>query len=165
MRASAGFCGFMADSAVNAAVEYTGCFEHGVDGSFRVMIPSVWRPQDKDALFTMIPWPLKRPDHLLVLPPDRWETALAKLKSSFSLTSTQGAVVQRAIASSAVRKKLDDAGRLCLGEKLAGLVNVTSKAALVGGLDKFEVWEPSRLSGTLSQIDQVPDEMLEGLMI
>jgi DNA-binding transcriptional regulator/RsmH inhibitor MraZ len=155
----------MADAAVNGAVEFTGSFEHGVDGSFRIMLPSAWRLPDKDAIFTMIPWPLKRPDHLLVLPPDRWQVALQRLKESFSLTSTSGAVVQRAVASSAVRKKLDDTGRLCLGEKLAGIIHVTNKASLVGCLDKFEIWEPGRLSAAKDLINQVPDEMLEGLMI
>jgi MraZ protein len=155
----------MAESPVQSAIEYTGSFEHGVDGSFRVMVPAGWRLSDKDALLTMIPWPLKCPDHLLVLPPERWQIALENLKSGFSLTSTQGALVQRVFASSAVRKKLDDAGRLCLGEKLAGIIGVTNKAALVGGIDKFEIWEPGRLGTSIEQIHNVPDELLEKLPI
>jgi len=155
----------MADTPGQGAIEYTGSVEHGVDGSFRVMVPSAWRPADKEALLTMIPWPLKRPDHLLVLPPERWETALANLKSGFSLTSTQGALVQRVFASSAVRKKLDDAGRLCLGETLAGIIGVSNRASLAGGLDKFEIWEPGRLAASLGQIHDIPDETLESLTV
>ena len=129
------------------------------------MVPACWRPADKDALLTMIPWPLKRPDHLLVLPPERWQTALQNLKSGFSLTSTQGALVQRVFASSAVRKRLDDAGRLCIGEKLAGIIGVTKKASLAGGLDKFEIWEPARFADSLRQIQDIPDEIFESLTV
>jgi division/cell wall cluster transcriptional repressor MraZ len=155
----------MADAAANNSGDYTGTFEHGVDASFRVMLPSTWHPADKDTLFTMIPWPVKDPDHLLVLPPDRWELVKQRLKETFSLTSKVGSVVLRAITGSAVRKKLDDAGRLCLGEKLAKLVHLNGKAALVGCNDTFEIWEPGRLATVQGLIHEVPDETLENLRI
>ena len=155
----------MADSETSATGEFTGQFEHGVDGSHRVMVPREWRPVDRNTVFTMLPWPLKRPDHLLVLPPERWASAQQRLKSGFSLTSRQGAVVLRALAGSAVRKPLDDAGRLCLGEKLTGSLGLSAKAVLVGCLDHFEIWEPGRLTQTLGEIEQVADDTLEQLMI
>lgn len=155
----------MADEAANSAVEFTGRFEHGVDGSHRVMIPREWRPADGKTVFTILPWPLKRPDHLLVLPPERWQSAQQRLKTGFSLTNTHGAVVQRAVAGSAVRKPLDDAGRLCLGEKLTALLGLSGKAGLVGCLDRFEIWEPGKLEETMGAIEQVADETLEQLMI
>ena len=155
----------MADTETSATGEYTGRFEHGVDGSHRVMVPREWRPADSSTVFTILPWPLRRPDHLLVLPPERWASAQQRLKTGFSLTSRQGAVVQRAVAGSAVRKPLDDAGRLCLGEKLTGLLGLSGKAGLVGCLDRFEIWEPGRLAETLGEIEQVAEETLEQLMI
>ncbi len=163
----AGSLGVMTDEATLVTTdEYTGTFEHGVDSSFRVMLPSHWRPADKDTLFTMIPWPLKQPDHLLVLPPARWELAKHRLKESFSLTSKKGAAVLRAMTGSAVRKKLDDAGRLCLGEKLAELVHISNKAALVGCNDTFEIWQPTRLAEVQANaLQQVPDSELEQLML
>lgn len=156
---------FMADAANNSSGDYTGTYEHGVDASFRVMLPSTWHPEDKETLFTMIPWPLKQPDHLLVLPPDRWELAKLRLKESFSLTSRVGAAVLRAMAGSAVRKKLDDAGRLCLGEKLAKIAHIKNKAALVGCNDTFEIWEPGRLAEAQCLIQEVPDETFENLRL
>lgn len=129
------------------------------------MLPSAWHPADKDTVFTMIPWPLKKPDHLLVLPPSRWELAKQRLQESFSLTSKVGTVVLRAMIGSAVQKKLDDAGRLCIGEKLAKLIRLTHKAALVGCSDSFEIWEPGRLAEVQNLILEVPDETLEGLKI
>ena len=129
------------------------------------MVPREWRPADNSTVFTILPWPLKRPDHLLVLPPVRWASAEQRLKSGFSLTSKQGALVQRVVAGSAVRKPLDDAGRLCLGEKLTGLVSLSGKAGLVGCLDRFEIWEPGRLAEAMGEIEQVPDETLDQLMI
>lgn len=157
----------MADEATLVTTdEYTGTYEHGVDSSFRIMLPSHWRPADKDTMFTVIPWPLKMPDHLLVLPPARWELAKQRLKESFSLTSQKGAAVLRAMAGSAVRKKLDDAGRLCLGEKLAAVVQVSNKAALVGCNDTFEIWEPGRLAAAQAKVlQEVSDSELEQLML
>ncbi len=155
----------MAEPETSVASEYTGRFEHGVDGSHRIMVPREWRPADPATVFTVLPWPLKRPDHLLVLPPERWASAQQRLKAGFSLTSKQGAIVQRAVAGSAVRKPLDETGRLCLGEKLTGLLGLSGKAGLVGCLDRFEIWEPGQLAQTLGEIDQVPEETLEQLMI
>ncbi|MCZ7639597.1 MAG: division/cell wall cluster transcriptional repressor MraZ [Verrucomicrobia bacterium] len=97
--------------------------------------------------------------------PERWQSAQQRLKTGFSLTNTHGAVVQRAVAGSAVRKPLDDAGRLCLGEKLTALLGLSGKAGLVGCLDRFEIWEPGKLEATMGAIEQVADETLEQLMI
>jgi division/cell wall cluster transcriptional repressor MraZ len=152
-------------AATTNSDDFVGTHEHGVDSSFRVMLPSAWHPADKETVFTMIPWPLKEPDHLLVLPPHRWELAKQRLQESFSLTSKVGTVVLRAMIGSAVQKKLDDAGRLCIGEKLAKLIKLTNKAALVGCSDSFEVWEPGRLAEVQKLILEVPDETLEGLKI
>lgn len=155
----------MAATETSAEGTYTGEFEHGVDGSHRVMVPREWRPADNNTVFTILPWPLKQPDHLLVLPPERWARAEQRLKSGFSLTNKQGAVLQRVVAGKAVRKPLDDAGRLCLGEKLTGLLGLQGKAGLVGCLDRFEIWEPGRLAVAMNEIEQVPDDTLDQLMI
>ncbi len=111
----------MAETAVNDAVEFTGLFEHGVDSSFRIMLPGAWRFDGKETTFYLVPWPLKAPDHLLALPPDRWRLAKERLREKFSLTSSVGTVVQRAFASSSVERKLDDNGRLCLGKESSSL--------------------------------------------
>lgn len=153
----------MADVAVQQPIQFTGTFEQTVDASFRLVIPSALRLPDKEALYSMIPWPMKTPECLLVLPPDRWQQALEKLKTNYSLTNPYGALFQRVFAGSAVRKKLDEIGRLCIGEKLAAMFNISAKATLVGRIDVFEIWEPGTLQRSLGRIQDVPDSEFDKL--
>jgi DNA-binding transcriptional regulator/RsmH inhibitor MraZ len=146
-------------------VEYTGNYEHGVDGSFRVMVPSPWRPEDKEMVFSMVPWPIQQPSHIRVMPPERWRLMLKRIRENNLLSGDEISTVERRIAATTVKKRIDDVGRLCVGEKLAEQFGITAKAMLVGGLDKFEIWEPARFAATDGDVLQLPSKPLGDLRL
>ena len=154
-------------SAVGTSVTglYTGCFTHGVDSSARVMLPSVWRPSDPDTVFAVIPWPLDKPEYLLVLPPARWQVMVERLKANASLTNSTSARFERQLAGSTDLMKMDKVGRFCLGEKLTAGVGIGKEATLVGRLDKFEIWDAAKRTAVQAQEPPIPAEQLESLMI
>ena len=106
------------------------------------MFPAKWRPSDSNTKFTIIPWPIGKEDRLLVLPPERWREMVAKLKSR-SLSDQRAAALEQEIAENAVQVTLDKVGRICLPEAQTSRVGISKEAALVGRLDKFEIWEPN----------------------
>ncbi len=93
--------------------------------------------------FTIILWPIAVEDYLLVLPPERWNVLLENLKK-LSLSNEKAAALERVIGSTSDRLNLDDAGRLRIPEKFASTVGIEKEAALVGRIDKFEIWNPAR---------------------
>ena len=120
-------------------------FRFGVDASRRVMIPSKWRPEEKhkNVEFHVILWPIVEKEYLLVLPPDRWQVLLDKLKGS-SLNNRSMAALEREIARNSAPVKLDSVWRLTLPEGLAAGADITDEALFVGRLNKFEIWNPKR---------------------
>ncbi len=126
---------------------FHGDFTFGVDGSRRVMIPAKWRPEDKSIEFHVILWPIVTKEFLLVLPPERWQMVLEKLKGS-SLNNRALAAYEREIARNSAPLELDKVGRFCLPEKLAAQAGIKDEALFVGRLSKFEIWSPKRFKTT-----------------
>ena len=126
---------------------FHGEFSFGVDGSRRVMIPAKWRPEDKSIEFHVMLWPIVTKEYLLVLPPERWQMVLDKLKGS-SLNNRSLAAYEREVARNSAPLELDKFGRFCLPEKLATQAGIKDEALFVGRLSKFEVWSPKRFKAT-----------------
>ena len=129
---------------------FHGNYAHGVDGSRRVMIPSKWRPKTPKVVFTVILWPIQVEEFLLVLPPERWQVMLDKLKGG-SLQDRRQAMLERVIGSTSAPMTLDKQGRFCLPENLAGTVGIGKEAEFVGRLDKFEIWSPERYRESVAE--------------
>jgi MraZ protein len=91
----------------------------------------------------VILWPLTGPEYLLVLPPSRWEV-LQKNLEALSLTDEQAATVERLIGSSTSMRSMDSYGRLPLPEEEAKKLGIDAEATLIGRMNKFEIWGPSR---------------------
>jgi len=125
---------------------YLGQHLRGVDHG-RVILPVEWRAQGAPTDFMVIVWPLTGPDYLLVLPPARWEI-LQKNLEALSLTDEQAATVERLIGSSTSLRSLDSYGRLPLPEEEAKKLGIDGEATLVGRMNKFEVWGPSRYAAS-----------------
>ena len=129
---------------------FHGNFRHGIDSSRRVMIPAKWRPRDKNLVFTVILWPINVEDFLLVLPPERWQVMLDKLKTK-SLHDKRVATLERVIGASSVPLSLDTIGRFVLPENLAKAACIEKEAEFVGRLDKFEIWSPKRFGAATAE--------------
>jgi MraZ protein len=126
------------------SLQYLGKYPRGVDTSRRVMLPSEWRVESAATEFTILLWPARSPEYLLVLPPDRWRQVLERLGQE-SLTNDSAAAVERFISSNSYAKTLDSYGRLPLPDEAARTAGIRSEAVLVGRINKFEIWEPGRL--------------------
>jgi MraZ protein len=135
----------------NGPVPYLGQHLRGVDHG-RVILPVDWRPAHSPKDFTVLVWPVTTREYLLVLPPSRWEVIQKNLED-LSLTDDQAAVVERLISSSTFMRSLDNYGRLPLPEEATKSLGIESEAMLVGRLNKFEVWNPSRFATKLANPD------------
>jgi MraZ protein len=130
---------------------YLGQHHRGVDHG-RVILPVEWRGEGSPRDLMVIVWPITSREYLLVLPPSRWEV-LQKNLEELSLTDEQAATVERLIGSSTTMRSLDSYGRLPLPEDSAKNLGIESEAMLIGRMNKFEVWSPSRYSATLGNPD------------
>ncbi len=132
----------MADDE-NTIRDFHGEVLYSLDASRRVMLPSDWRPTDKKVVFRVILWPIGAGQHLLVLPPARWNVMLEKLRAK-SLMDVRVAALERTIGATSAALVMDAQGRLCLPDKLAAAAGLEKEALFVGRLDKFEIWNPQR---------------------
>jgi MraZ protein len=132
------------ESGDNSVAVYNGHFTHGVDEKRRVQIPAKWRPAKAEVELTLIFWTKpKEGPCLRVLPP----SALAKLMRDLDAvpnTETSKGNLKRYIGKNSAQVTLDKAGRICLPEQMATAAGITKDAVLVGVMDKFEIWSPTR---------------------
>jgi MraZ protein len=63
----------------------------------------------------------------------------------------QKPVLKRMIGSFSTSMKLDAAGRLTVPEDMAMQADISNQAVLVGMVDRFEIWSPSRYSEAKAQ--------------
>jgi len=141
---------------------FHGNFPYGLDTNRRVMVPAIWRPKKPGVLFTVILWPIKAEEYLLVLPPERWKVMLDKLKTK-SLQDKRVASFERSLGSTSAQLTLDRVGRFCLPEHLTRPAGIEKQAVFVGRLDKFEIWNPDRLEASTSQDKTVAAEVADEL--
>ena len=134
-------------------------FRHGIDGSRRVMLPAKWRPKDAGMVFRVLPWPVNVQECLLVLPPERWDLMVQKLKLT-KMQDPRVAALERVLGGTSAALTLDKVGRLCLPENLAKAAALEREAVFVGRLDKFEIWSPARY-----QVSTVQDKILAASVI
>jgi len=128
---------------------FQGEFLHGVDTGRRVMIPKAWRPENPKLLFAALLWPIGVEAYLIVLPPDRWQSLLEKMKTG-RLTDERAAKLERTIATTSAPLLLDKVGRFALPENLAAAAGITKEAQFVGRLYQFEIWSPKRYQAAVS---------------
>jgi MraZ protein len=148
----------------NGTVPYLGQHLRGVDRG-RVILPVEWRGEDAPKDFKVIVWPVTTRDYLLVLPPARWEMIQRNLEG-LSLADEQAAMVERLISSSTSLGSVDRYGRLGLPEEAAKKLGIEKEAMLVGRLNKFEVWSPSRFAEALARpTDQLIADALKSIKL
>ncbi len=123
---------------------YNSCHRHGVDEKRRVQIPAKWRPSQEGTELTLVVWPKHQAGTCLrVLPPEQ----MAKLKSDIDAMPNSDAhkvILKRFIGSESTQVALDKAGRVCLPEEMTRAAGIEDEVVLVGLLDRFEIWNPSR---------------------
>jgi MraZ protein len=123
---------------------YNSTFRHGVDEKRRVQIPAKWRPSKDGVELTLILWPMpKEGPCLKVLPPKQMADTLREIVAMPN-SDPQKPILRRFIGSESVQVTLDKAGRICLPEAMTEQAGIRNEVMLVGCLDRFEIWEPTR---------------------
>ena len=123
---------------------YNSCYRHGVDEKRRVQIPAKWRPEEDGVELTMILWPKHQAGNCLrVLPPREMAQLMADI-DAMPNGDPNKVVLKRFIGSESVQVSLDKAGRICLPDEMAKAAGIKDEVMLVGLLDRFEIWNPTR---------------------
>ena len=125
-------------------IQFYSRFAHGVDEKRRVQIPARWRPEEENTQLTVIVWPQHKAGTCLrVLPP----TELVKLVADIEAMpkgDPKKVALRRFIGSESVQVTLDKAGRIVLPDDLARSADIQDQALLVGCIEHFEIWNPTR---------------------
>jgi MraZ protein len=123
---------------------YNSCYRHGVDEKRRVQVPAKWRPEEDGVELTMIFWPKNQAGSCLrVLPPLEMAQLMADI-DAMPNGDPNKVVLKRFIGSESVQVSLDKAGRICLPDEMARAAGIKDEVMLVGLLDRFEIWNPTR---------------------
>ncbi len=122
---------------------YYGRSRHGIEKSYRLLVPKEWRMEGGPKQFLVIPWPWEKEvnDYLMVLPMTRYATVLDRLKQH-SFNNDKVADFKRVVGSSSKKVEFDGFGRLALSETLLREAGIANEAELVGCIDHFEIWNP-----------------------
>ena len=128
----------------SAKTYYNSVYRHGVDEKRRVQVPAKWRPSRAGVEFTLMLWPKSQEGPCLrVLPPEPM-AKLVRTVDDMSNSDPNKVVLKRFIGSESVQVTLDKGGRICLPEEMARAAGIQDEAVLVGLLDRFEIWNPTR---------------------
>ena len=123
---------------------FNSTYRHGLDEKRRIQVPSMWRPSEPGVEFTLIVWPQRTEGPCLrVLPPKE----MAQLMESLdAMPNDDGkkTILKRIIGSESTQVALDKAGRICVPEEMAQAAGIKTEVILVGLLDRFEIWDPTR---------------------
>jgi len=134
----------MSDAQTKEPTYYNSCYRHGVDEKRRVQVPAKWRPEEDGVELTMILWPKHQAGNCLrVLPPLEMAQLMADI-DAMSNGDPNKVVLKRFIGSESVQVSLDKAGRICLPDEMARAAGIKDEVVLVGLLDRFEIWNPTR---------------------
>ena len=120
---------------------YTGLFRHALDDKNRLTIPSAWRyAHSAEDAFLATPHP---DGYIAVLPPSEVEKLRAKI-AGMALSDGAGQDFVSRFFSQTHSLWFDKSGRMNLSPELLMHSNITKEAVLVGGLTKFNIYNPER---------------------
>jgi len=134
----------MSDTQTKELTVYNSSYLHGVDEKRRVQVPAKWRPEEAGVELTVILWPKHQAGNCLrVLPPLEMAQLMADI-DAMPNGDPNKVVLKRFIGSESVQVSLDKAGRICLPDGMARAAGIKDEVMLVGLLDRFEIWNPTR---------------------
>ncbi len=122
---------------------FLGTFDRPVDEKRRVQVPSDWRPVE-GMRFALIVWPedeLKT--RLRVLPVSELKE-LMQVIDSWASGDEDRRLLKQHVGAASTFVAADKTGRICIPEVMAEEAGLRDRVRLVGGVDKFEIWNPER---------------------
>jgi len=140
-----------------AVAMFRGRYEHAVDGKGRVSVPSGFRVE-LQRRSESAPIITPHQDHLVLHPADAWEKTEQELLAMPDLDPD----VQRyrlLMLGDATACPIDGQGRILMPAFMRSLAALDGKAAIVGVLDRIEIWSPARYEETrrttLLRLDEI----------
>jgi MraZ protein len=130
---------------------FVGDFTHTLDPKKRLTIPSVWRAQvgEPMSLFVL-------PDFyhkcLNVFPASVMREKLEKIRRH-SMSDKRAMEFARVLGAASDLVPWDNQGRIRIKDKLLEFAGLSERVALVGALDKFQLWDPEKRPDS-GEIDQ-----------
>ncbi|MCX7009866.1 MAG: hypothetical protein NTY53_21930 [Kiritimatiellaeota bacterium] len=134
------------EQSAAAMAGFIGHYVHALDGKKRLTIPSEWRTLTGDpAQLIVLPSvsDSEAEQCLWVYPVREWNLRLSRLRQVSSADES----VRRAMRVLASRSEMltwDAAGRLRVRDELLKHAGLTGQVMLVGGFERFELWEPEQ---------------------
>jgi MraZ protein len=120
---------------------YTGLFRHTLDDKSRLTIPSAWRSAHGDSdTFLATPHP---DGYIAVLPPAEVEKLYEKA-SQKALTDRDAQDAFARFFAASLAFTFDKQGRISLTDELRRHAEIDKDAVLVGSLNKFSIYSPTR---------------------
>jgi MraZ protein len=125
-------------------IQYYSRYPHGVDEKRRVQIPAKWRPEEENTQLTVIVWPQHKAGTCLrVLPPEELNKLVSDIEA-MPKGDPKKVALRRFIGSESIQLTLDKAGRIVLPDGPARAADIQNEALLVGCIEHFEIWNPTR---------------------
>jgi len=129
---------------------YAGEHRHNLDAKKRLTVPSKWRfSGDESALYLAFPDPS---GCVTIYPPAMVEQFREKL-TSVSLGDVEGQRAIMKLLRKAEQFTFDKSGRINLNDRLYTHAGIDKEVVLVGTVNKFHLWEPSRYESYLDAED------------
>ena len=133
-------------SAATTTQIYNSTYRFAVDDKRRIQIPAMWRPGESSVQLSLIVWPQRAEGPCLrVLPPKEMAELMAQL-DAMPNTDRNKTTLKRIIGSESTQVTLDKGGRITVPEDMARMagIEIGEEVVLVGLLDRFEIWDPTR---------------------
>ena len=120
---------------------YTGLYRHTLDDKNRLTIPSSWRSAHGESdTFLATPHP---DGYVAVLPPAEVEKLHEKIAQK-ALTDRDAQDAFARFFAATMAFSFDKQGRIALSDELRQHAGIDKDAVLVGSLNKFSIYSPTR---------------------
>lgn len=145
-------------------VNFLGSYTHTVDHKGRVNVPVKFRKHIRtDEDDTLI---ITRglDGCLFAYPIDEWEQIDTRLRE-LPVTKQNTRVFIRMLSSEAVAVSMDKQGRIALPRQLIERAGIESEVLIVGTLDHFEIWSPTKYKKVMDESGHTYEEIAESLFV
>ena len=131
---------------------FSGEFEHSIDSKGRLTIPAKFR----DDLEGGVVVTRGLDGCLWAYPRSEWEILAEKL-AKLPTANKAARNFSRFMFSSAFDSIPDRQGRVLIPQKLRDYAGIDSETAVIGVMNRVEIWNPAKWSETFSEVEADPE--------
>jgi MraZ protein len=136
---------------------FKGTYRYRIDSKGRLPVPAAFRKAlESSASSHLVVTVLDQ--CLAAYPPAEWERLEGQL-SQLPAFKREVKALTRALASRAIDCALDGQGRILLPPGLRQACGLTREAAVIGVLNRFEIWAPEPWEAFLRDSDRILDDV------